>query len=105
MTEIWRGRVLWRGYVHPHNHPHTQLKKSRFPLPIPSQCGDFPSKQGRVRAIPTGRVYLSSLVIDKLSTHIHSNHTIFSFNPNNILFTCKSTQINANSLPQIHTSI
>jgi len=27
MTEIWRGRILWRGYAHPHNHPHTQLKK------------------------------------------------------------------------------
>jgi len=25
--EIWRGRVLWRGYV----HPHTQLKKSGIP--------------------------------------------------------------------------
>jgi len=31
MTEIWRGRVLWRGYIHPHNHPHTQLKKSGIP--------------------------------------------------------------------------
>ena len=29
--EIWRGRVLWRGYVHPHTHPHTQLKKSGIP--------------------------------------------------------------------------
>ena len=26
--KIWRGRVLWRGYIHPHLHPHTQLKKS-----------------------------------------------------------------------------
>jgi len=48
--EIWRGRVLWRGYV----HPHTQLKKSGFSIPIPSQCGDSPSKRERVRAIPTG---------------------------------------------------
>jgi len=34
--EIWRGRVLWRGYIHPlpHPHPHTQLKKSgNFPYP------------------------------------------------------------------------
>jgi len=30
-AEIWRGRVLWRGYVHPHTHPHTQLKKSGIP--------------------------------------------------------------------------
>jgi len=29
--EIWRRRVLWRGYVHPHTHPHTQLKKSGIP--------------------------------------------------------------------------
>jgi len=29
--EIWRGQVLWRGYIHPHTHPHTQLKKSRIP--------------------------------------------------------------------------
>jgi len=28
MTEIWRRRILWRRYVHPHNHPHIQLKKS-----------------------------------------------------------------------------
>ena len=27
--EIWRGRVLWRGYIHP--HPHTQLKKLGIP--------------------------------------------------------------------------
>jgi len=52
--EIWRGQVLWRGYVHP--HPHTQLKSRGFPIPIPipNQCGDSPSKRGRVRAIPTG---------------------------------------------------
>ena len=29
MTDIWRRRVLWRGYV----HPHIQLKKSRIPHP------------------------------------------------------------------------
>jgi len=23
MTEIWRERVLWRGYVPTHNHLHT----------------------------------------------------------------------------------
>jgi len=26
MMEIWRERVLWQGYVHPHSH--IQLKKS-----------------------------------------------------------------------------
>jgi len=49
-TEIWRERVLWRGYV----HSHTQLKNQGFPIPKPSQCGDFPSKRGRVQAISTG---------------------------------------------------
>jgi len=49
---IWRGRVLWRGFIHLHPHSHTQLKKSG--ILIPSQCGDFPSKWGRVRTIPTG---------------------------------------------------
>jgi len=42
------GTVLWRGYV----HPHTQLKNRGFPIPIlipiPSQCGDSPSKRERV---------------------------------------------------------
>ena len=27
MMKIWRGRVLWQGYI----HPHTQLKKSGIP--------------------------------------------------------------------------
>jgi len=56
MIEIWRGRVLWRGYIHPHPHPHTQLKKSGIPhthTHTQSMRG-FPSKRGRVRAIPTG---------------------------------------------------
>ena len=60
--EIWRGRVLWRGYVHPHTHPPYPTEKvSRgfpIPIPIPSQCGDSPSKRGGV--------YLSSLLIVKL---------------------------------------
>jgi len=50
--EIWRGRVLWRGYIHPHPHPHTQLKK--LGIPYTSQCGDSPSKRGRVRTILMG---------------------------------------------------
>jgi len=56
MTEIWRGQVLWQGYVHPHNHPHTQLKKSGIPhthTHTKSMRG-FPIKTGRVRTIPTG---------------------------------------------------
>ena len=37
-------------------HPHIQLKKSGIliPIPIPSQCGDSPSKRERVRTILTG---------------------------------------------------
>jgi len=54
--KIWRWQVLWQGYVHPYNDPHTQLKSREFPIsiPIPSQCGDFLSKRGQVRAIPMG---------------------------------------------------
>jgi len=52
-AEIWRERVLWWGYTNPHTHPHTQLKKSGFPISIPNQCGDFPSKWGQVRTIHT----------------------------------------------------
>jgi len=45
--KIWRGRVLWREYVHPHTHPHTQLKKSGFPIPIHTQSmRGFPVKTG-----------------------------------------------------------
>jgi len=57
MMEIWR---YW-GYI----HPHTQLKKSEIPhthTQTQSMQG-FPVKTGRVRAIPTGRVYLSSLQV------------------------------------------
>jgi len=34
--------------------PIPNWKSRRFPIPIPSQCGDSPSTQGRVRTIPTG---------------------------------------------------
>jgi len=53
MMEIWRGRALWRGYIHPHPHPIPNWKNRGFsipiPIPIPSQCGNFPSKRRRVR--------------------------------------------------------
>jgi len=48
MIEIWQGRILWRGYVHPHNHPHTQLKKWGVPhthIHTQSMWG-FPVKMG-----------------------------------------------------------
>jgi len=34
--------------------PNWKSRGFPIPIPIPSQCGDFPSKRGRVRAIPTG---------------------------------------------------
>jgi len=61
MTEIWQGWVLWQGYVHPHNHPHTQLKKSG----IPHTHTHTQSMWGRVRTIPTGtNLFVISTPID-----------------------------------------
>jgi len=34
--------------------PIPNWKSRGFPIPIPSQCGDSPTKWGRVQAIPTG---------------------------------------------------
>jgi len=53
-TKIWWGWVLYRGYVHPHTHPHTQLKKSKIPYTHIQSMWKFSSKWGRVRAIPMG---------------------------------------------------
>jgi len=53
--EIWRGHVLWRGYVHSHTHPHTQLNMSGIShthMYTQSMRG-FSVKTGRVRTIPT----------------------------------------------------
>ena len=44
--EIWRERVLWRVYVHPHTHPHTQLKKSGIPHTHTQSMRGFPVKTG-----------------------------------------------------------
>jgi len=50
------GTGIMVGICTSHTHPHTQLKKSGIPHTHThtSQCGDSPSKRGRVRAIPTG---------------------------------------------------
>jgi len=42
--EIWQGRVLWREYVHPHTHPHTQLKKLEIPHTHTQSMRGFPLK-------------------------------------------------------------
>jgi len=42
--EIWQGRVLWRGYVHPHTHPHIQLKKLGIPHTHTQSMRGFPVK-------------------------------------------------------------
>ena len=39
--------------------PIPNSKSQRFSIPIPSQCEDFLSKQGWVRAIPTGTSLLA----------------------------------------------
>jgi len=38
---------------YPSPYPIEKFGDSPYPIPIPSQCGDSPSKQRRVRAIPT----------------------------------------------------
>jgi len=69
MMEIWQGRVLWWGYVHPHLHPHTKLKNQGFPIPIPipSQCRDSPSKRGQGQTIPKGTSLFAISKNSKLS--------------------------------------
>jgi len=59
MMEIWRGQVLWRGYIHP--HPHTQKSGIPHTHTHTQSMRRFPSKRRQVRTILTERVYLSSL--------------------------------------------
>ena len=84
---IWRGRVLWWGYVHPHTHPHTQLKKSGIPHTHTQSMRKFPSKRGRIQTIPTARIYLSSLIVwdviweyRNIQYMISFVHNFFSYN-------------------------
>jgi len=37
--KIWRGRVLWRGYVHPHTHTHAQSIRE-FPVKTRTGSGN-----------------------------------------------------------------
>jgi len=59
--EIWRGRVLWRVYVHPHTHPHTQLKKSE--IPHTQSMPGFPVKTGTGSGNTHGDEFICHLYI------------------------------------------
>jgi len=66
MMKIWRGRVLWRGYVHPHNHPHTQLKKvkdSPYPYSYIINAGILRQNGDGFGQYPQIQIYLSSLFV------------------------------------------
>ena len=39
---------------YPSPYPTEKVGDSPIPIPIPSLCGNSPSKRGRVRAIPRG---------------------------------------------------
>jgi len=71
--EIWRGRVLWRGYIHSHPHPHTQLTKSGIPHThtYTQSMRGFPVKIGRVRAIPMGMGLFAISRLDRFETFLH----------------------------------
>jgi len=57
------GTGIMVGYIHPHTHPHTQLKKSGTPRTHIQSMWDSPLKRERVRIIPTGaEIYLSFLL-------------------------------------------
>jgi len=64
MTEIWWGRVLWRGYVHPHNHPHTQLKKSGIPHTHTQSMRRFPVKMGTGSGNTHGDRFICHIYLD-----------------------------------------
>ena len=68
--EIWRGRVLWRGYVHPQTHPHTQLKKSGIPhthTHTQSMRG-YPVKTGTVSGNTHGDGFICHLYLGETSS-------------------------------------
>jgi len=68
ITDIWWGRILWRGYVHPHNHPYPieKIKDSPYsysiPKLIPSQCENFHQDRDGLRQYPHKQVYLPILI-------------------------------------------
>ena len=71
--EIWRGRVLWRVYVHPHTHPHTQLKKSGIPhthIHTQSMRG-FPIKTGTGSGNTHGDGFICHLYVQKADCEIN----------------------------------
>ena len=77
--KIWRGRVLWRVYVHPHTHPHTQLKKSGIPhthTHTQSMRG-FPVKTGTGSGNTHGDEFICHLYCWALKIHFVDILNIF----------------------------
>ena len=64
--EIWRGRVLWRVYV----HPHTQLKKSGIPHTHTQSMREFPVKTGTGSGNTHGDGFICHLYLWSLMSHI-----------------------------------
>ena len=60
-TKIWQGQVLWRGYVHPHTYPHTQLKKSGILHTHTQSMWGFPVKMGTSLGNTHGGGFVTSL--------------------------------------------
>ena len=55
--------------------PNCKSRGFSIPIPIPSQCEDFPSKRGRVQAIPTGA---GLFAISRLNAYLkHSLNLLF----------------------------
>jgi len=61
---IWRGQVLWWGYIHPIPIliPIPNRKNRGFPIPILSQCEISRQNGDGFRQYLRGQIYLASLV-------------------------------------------
>jgi len=86
--EIWRGRVLWRGYVHSHTHPHTQLKMSGIPHTHTHTQSMRDSRQNGdgFGQYPRKRVYLPSLLVIQFLFRFTPPYlfSFFSLSPKNL---------------------
>jgi len=63
--KIWRGRVLWRGYIHPIPipYPNEKIGDSPYPYPYPVNAGIPHQNWDRFGQYPRERVYLPSLYL------------------------------------------